>query len=103
MLKEANFEAAIVHDLVAAGYREGDASGFDAARGLFPDDLYAFLEKSQPKGWRALDKTLGNNRQPQVLHDLVKALHCADGGVLRLGIEDDGTVDSRLEHPKEAA
>ncbi|OGQ25062.1 MAG: hypothetical protein A2138_22735 [Deltaproteobacteria bacterium RBG_16_71_12] len=93
MLKEANFEAAIVHDLVAAGYREGDASGFDAARGLFPDDLYAFLEKSQPKEWQALDKTLGNNRQPQVLHDLVKDLdHKGALEVLRHGFKVHGVT-----------
>ncbi|MBI1944854.1 MAG: type I restriction endonuclease subunit R [Deltaproteobacteria bacterium] len=93
MLKEANFEAAIVNDLVAAGYREGDAAGFDAARGLFPDDLYAFLERSQPKEWAALDKALGNNRQPQVLHDLVKDLDYKGAlEVLRHGFKVHGVT-----------
>lgn len=93
MLKEANFELAIVNELVAAGYREGDASGYDAARGLFPDEVYAFLEKTQQKEWAALDKALGNNRQPQVLHDLVKDLdHKGALEVLRHGFKVHGVT-----------
>jgi len=92
VLKEANFEAAIVQDLVAGGYREGDATDYDAARGLFPAEVFAFLEKSQPKAWAVLDKALGPARSGQVIGDLVKELdHKGALEVLRHGFKVHGT------------
>lgn len=93
MLKEANFEAAIVQDLVAGGYHEGDANDYDAVRGLFPGEVFAFLEKSQPKAWAALEKALGPNRATQVLNDLVKDLdHKGALEVLRHGFKVHGVL-----------
>ena len=51
--KEIGFEDVICDHLAAQGwlYAPGDAAGFDRARALFPADLSAWLDETQPKAW----------------------------------------------------
>ena len=59
--KEINFEDEICEHLAAHGwlYAEGDAAKYDRARALFPDDVLAWVQATQPKAWEALVKNHG--------------------------------------------
>lgn len=53
---EAAFETAIEHHLTTAGgYDKGDRDTFDTERGLFINDVIAFIQKTQPKEWEYLN------------------------------------------------
>ena len=59
--KEINFENEICEHLAAHGwlYAEGDAAKYDRARALFPEDVLAWVQATQPKAWEALAKNHG--------------------------------------------
>lgn len=72
---EHAFEAAIEAGLTGSGgYESRNASAFDEALVLFPDDVTAFLRDSQPAKWRALEKLLGQKTTSTVLDSLAKEL-----------------------------
>ena len=56
--KEISFETEICEHLAAHGwlYAEGDAAKYDRARALFPTDVLAWVQATQPKAWEALDQ-----------------------------------------------
>lgn len=58
--KEINLETEICDHLAAHGwlYAENDA-GYDRARALYPEDLIAWVEGTQPNAWEALRKNNG--------------------------------------------
>ena len=70
--KEIRFEEAIEADLLAKGYQAGDAKRYDAERALFPDDVIAFLQASQPKKWEGLAGLQGEAVKETVLNSLTK-------------------------------
>jgi type I restriction enzyme R subunit len=51
--KEISFELEICQHLVSHGwlYAEGDAAGYDRARAVFPTDVLAWVQATQPKAW----------------------------------------------------
>ena len=59
--KEINLEDEICEHLAAHGwlYAAGDAANYDRARALFPADVIAWLQATQPKAWEALYKNHG--------------------------------------------
>ncbi len=59
--KEISFETEICEHLAAHGwlYAEGDAAGYDRARALFPADVLAWVQATQPKAWETLAKNHG--------------------------------------------
>jgi len=59
--KEVNFETEICEHLAANGwlYDEGDAAKYDRARALFPEDVLAWVQATQPKAWDAIAKNHG--------------------------------------------
>ncbi len=61
--KEVSFEDEICAHLAAEGwlFSDGDGAQYDRERGLFPADLLAWVESSQPKGWAALTKSYGSS------------------------------------------
>jgi type I restriction enzyme, R subunit len=81
--KEISFEDEISDDLAAVGwlYEEGAAVRYDRACALFPEDVQAWLEASQPAVWEALTKAHG----PAALNVLSDRL--------RKSINDRGTLD----------
>jgi type I restriction enzyme R subunit len=88
--KEINFENEICAHLAAQGwhYANGDAQLYDRARALFPADLLAWVQGTQPKAWEALSKNHGPAAETVFLDRLRKSLD--DRGtldVLRHGIE----------------
>ena len=74
--KEIAFESEICADLAAGGwlYAEGDASGYDRSRALFPTDLLAWVRESQPKAWEALVKSHGAGAEAVLLDRVRKHL-----------------------------
>ena len=87
---EINFENAICEHLANHGwlYLDGDASRYDRARALFPDDVLAWLQESQPDAWEAATKSHGANAGEVIvsrLRDSINQRGTLD--VLRNGFE----------------
>ena len=88
--KEINFEDEICEHLAAHGwlYAEGDAASYDRARALFPDDVLAWVQATQPKAWDALVKNHGAQAAETLLDRLRESLDQRGTlDVLRHGIE----------------
>jgi len=88
--KEAPFETEICEHLAANGwfYSEGDAAGYDRARALFPDDMRAWVQETQPEAWQLLTKNHGAKAGETVLARLRDQLDQRGTlEVLRHGIE----------------
>jgi type I restriction enzyme R subunit len=95
--KEISFEDEICSYLAAHGwlYMEGDAVIYDRARALFPSDLIAWVQTTQPKVRETLFKNHGTGAEATLLDRIRKQLD--DRGtldVLRHGVEVIG-----LRHP----
>jgi type I restriction enzyme R subunit len=88
--KEISFEDEICAHLAAHGWRHaaGDAALYDRSRALFPSDVRAWVEATQPKAWEALTRNHGAAAEAVLLDRIRKQLD--DRGaldVLRHGIE----------------
>ncbi len=99
--KEIQFENDICAHLAAHGwlYGEGDAQGYDSNRALFPADVLAWVQATQPQAWETLSKNHGASAEATLLDRLRRQLD--DRGtleVLRHGVELLG-----LRHPLKLA
>jgi type I restriction enzyme R subunit len=88
--KEIEFENDICEYLGANGwlYAVGDAQKYDRLHALFPDDLIAWIQETQPTAWDALEKSNGVSVRTVLMDRLRKQLD--DRGtldVLRNGME----------------
>jgi type I restriction enzyme R subunit len=86
---EVEFENEICEHLAASGwlYSPND-DGYDRARALFPDDVLAWVQTTQPKAWDAIVKNHGTNAADTLLTRLRDSLdHRGTLDVLRHGIE----------------
>ena len=88
--REIKLEAQICDRLAAAGWlhSEGDAAGYDRARALFPADVVAWVQASQPKAWENLTKNHGAAAEAMLLDRIRKQMD--ERGtleVLRRGVE----------------
>ncbi len=81
--KEISFETEICQYLADHGwlYAEGDTAAYDRARALFPADVLAWVQATQPKAWETLTK----NHGPQAAETLLNRL--------RDQLEQRGTLD----------
>ena len=88
--KEISFEDEICAHLSANGwiYQPGDAALYDRPRGLFPPDLVAWVQTSQPKVWEALIRANGAGAEAKLLDRVRKSLdERGTLDVLRHGVE----------------
>jgi type I restriction enzyme, R subunit len=88
--KEINFETEICEHLAANGwqYEDGDAAKYDRARALFPDDVLAWVQATQPTAWDSIVKNHGTNAADTLLSRLRDSLtQRGTLEVLRQGIE----------------
>ncbi|BBE51871.1 Type I restriction enzyme EcoR124II R protein [Ferriphaselus amnicola] len=88
--KEIEFENDICEHLAAHDwlYAEGDFTAYDRARAVFPADVIAWVQATQPKAWESLSKSHGAATETVLLDRIRKQLD--DRGtldVLRHGIE----------------
>ncbi|WP_130473041.1 type I restriction endonuclease subunit R [Candidatus Magnetaquicoccus inordinatus] len=82
--REIEFENDICRHLSQHGwlYAAGDASHYDRNRALFPVDLLAWVQQTQPKAWDALLKNHGASAETTLLDRIRKQLD--DRGTLEL-------------------
>jgi type I restriction enzyme R subunit len=88
--KEINFEAEIAQHLGTQGwlYAVGDAADYDRPRALFPADMVAWVQESQPDAWEVLQKNYGSSSTETLLNRLRAQLDQRGTlDVLRQGIE----------------
>src|SRR5262245_21443699 len=88
--KEINLEKEICEYLGTTGwlYAEGATAKYDRARALFPEDLLAWVETTQPKEWDAIVKNHGANASDTLVNRLRDSLNQRGTlHVLRHGIE----------------
>ena len=59
--KEISFEVEICQHLTANGwlYADSDAAGYDRTKALFPADVLAWVQATQPQAWEVLSKNHG--------------------------------------------
>jgi len=100
--KEIAFEIDICEHLAAHGwlYASGDNAQYDRARALFPEDVLAWVQGTQPKAWESLGKNHGTAAGETLLNRLRDQLDQRGTlDVLRHGIELLGLRD-KLELAK---
>lgn len=88
--KEIAFEVEICQHLAANGwlYSEVDAEQYDRARAVFPADVLAWIQESQPAAWEAITKSQGSKAAEAVLSRLQESVaHSGTLEVLRHGID----------------
>jgi type I site-specific restriction-modification system R (restriction) subunit len=88
--KEIHFEAEICEYLANHGwlYAESDAANYDRARALFPADVLAWVQATQPQAWETLSKNHGAQAAETLLARLRDQLDQRGTlDVLRHGIE----------------
>ncbi len=88
--KEIALEAEICAHLADHGWlhAEGDAGGYDRTRALYPADLLAWVQETQPKAWETLTKQHGQVAGETLLsrvRDQLDQRGTLD--VLRIGVE----------------
>ena len=75
MHKEIDFENDIEHALISdGGYEKGDPNTYDPQSALFPADVIAFVQKTQPKIWTRLTQLDAAKAPAMLLDSLVKEL-----------------------------
>ncbi|HVL68609.1 MAG TPA: type I restriction endonuclease [Vicinamibacterales bacterium] len=87
--KEINLEEELCEHLAAHGwlYVAGDAAHYDRARALYPADVIAWVQETQPKAWDALKATYGDHATEKLLARLREQLDQQGTlDVLRFGI-----------------
>ncbi|HYW32736.1 MAG TPA: type I restriction endonuclease, partial [Gemmatimonas sp.] len=88
--REISFETEICDHLAANGwcYADGDAARYDRARAVYPADIIAWVQATQPQAWDALTKSHGAKAADTLL-DRVRAQLDQRGtlDVLRTGVE----------------
>jgi type I restriction enzyme R subunit len=88
--QEISFETEICQHLANHGwlYAEGDATAYDRAHALFPADVLAWVQATQPKAWETLTKNHGTQAAETLLNRLRDQLEQRGTlDVLRHGIE----------------
>jgi len=88
--KEISFESEICQHLASHGWlhAEGDATSYDRTRALFPADVLAWVQATQPKAWDTLNKNHGAKAEETLLTRLRDQLDQRGTlDVLRHGIE----------------
>lgn len=88
--REIRFEDEICQHLAANDwlYAEGDAAGYDRARALFPADIVAWVQATQPQAWETLTKSHGASAADALCNRIRESLNQRGTlDVLRQGVE----------------
>ncbi len=95
--QEISFESEICQHLAENGWlhAEGDAAGYDRKRAIYPPDVLAWVQETQPKAWETLVKNHGSQAEETLMGRLRDQLDQRGSlDVLRHGIELLGLKDS---------
>jgi type I restriction enzyme R subunit len=84
--REKHFEDYVVAQLKKRGWLVGSSQHYDTERALYPDDLVAWLEATQPEKWAKFRKDHAGKEREALMDRVAKALE-SDGtlNVLRRG------------------
>ncbi|MGF6148853.1 Type-1 restriction enzyme R protein [Kingella potus] len=74
MHREIDFENAVEAALLAGGYRQLDPKGYDKSTALFPQEVLAFVQASQPELWQRVVQIHGDRAADVLLDSLQKEL-----------------------------
>lgn len=90
--KEINFENDLCNHLSANGwlYAEGAAASYSRGHALFPEDVIAWVQATQPKAWETLTKNQGAAAETTLLDRIRKQLD--DRGTLACTAPRRGTA-----------
>lgn len=92
---EATFEHNIEAHLLANGWGSASSNDYDRDLGLFPDEVIAFVQNSQPKAWKQLIARHGgeSTARKRFVRVLVAAIdHRGTINVLRGTVKDSGVT-----------
>lgn len=95
--KEAPFETEICEFLSAHGwlYSQGDNALYDRETALFPPDVIAWIQETQPKAWATLVKSQGENASSVIIKRLRESINQRGTlEIIRHGIEMIGLRES---------
>ena len=104
---EIHFEECIIKKLVANGWVEGSPEAYDKLTALYPEDVVAWVQKTQPETWEKIVRN-NNGDAPKILvQKLAKALDSKTGStikVLRDGFSfaGAGKIDMIQRAPEDA-
>ena len=89
--RETHFETYIVQKLKTNSWEVGDTKGYNNEYALYPQDLVAWLEATQPDKWEKLKRDHADNPHGALMERLAKLLE-RDGTmhILRRGIQIAG-------------
>lgn len=95
--RERYFEEYIVKQLAARGWKVGETSAYDQNHALYPEDLVAWIQATQPKRWEKLVAGNGDKATATLMDRLAQSLD-KEGTVqvLRNGIKLAGAGDISL-------
>lgn len=87
MHTEENFENEIEHSLLTeGGYQQGLAKDYEKSTALFPADVVAFIQTTQPKLWERLEMLFKDKAQDELIKALNQELNIKGSlNVLRNG------------------
>ena len=77
---EGQFESYIVDQLLKQGWLRGTSSDYDTERALYPEDVLAWVQTTQPEKWEKLKASHGDRADVILLDRLANALQ-TDGTV----------------------
>lgn len=89
MHSEYYFEQAIEQSLTTAGgYVKGNPKDYDPRLALFPKDVVAFIQETQPKVWEKIHNSCKDETETRIVNDLAHALDTEGAlSVLRQGFK----------------
>jgi type I restriction enzyme R subunit len=104
---EVHLESYIVQKLVGNGWVEGSNSHYDPVRALYPEDVIAWVQATQPEVWAKLERLNGDATGNVLLDRLEKEQAAKSGGtmkVLRQGfaVAGAGTIQMSQSAPEDA-
>ncbi|MDL5363924.1 type I restriction endonuclease subunit R [Halalkalicoccus sp. NIPERK01] len=89
---EKAFEDEIAAALLKRGYTRVPSDGFDAERGIFPDEVVSFVQETQPEAWDQLETAHKGSARERFLQELTSALERQGTlELLRHGLRTTGT------------
>jgi len=89
--RELAFQNHIIAALEAQGWRVGQSGRYDRERALYPEDLIAYVQETQPDAWARFCKIYGNNPEEHLLRAAERGLSRRGTlWLLRNQIEDRG-------------
>lgn len=88
---EESFEATIVDQMKANGWRESNHLDYDRVRCMMPEEVYEFILATQPKEWEKLHAVQGSDAKESLLQRIYSEVSGRGTiAVLRKGVEHLG-------------